>query len=44
MGRTYMGILRTTFVIDPQGVIERVFDKVQTKDHFNQIVEAYRKD
>ena len=44
MGRTYMGILRTTFVIDPQGVIEKIFDKVQTKDHFHQIVEAYRQD
>ena len=44
MGRTYMGILRTTFVIDEQGVIEKIFDKVQTKDHFNQIVAAYQKD
>lgn len=41
MGRTYMGILRTTFVIDESGVIEKVFDKVRTKDHFDQIVEAY---
>lgn len=42
MGRTGMGILRTTFVIDGQGVIEKVFDKVRTKDHFEQIAEAYR--
>ena len=42
MGRTYMGILRTTFVIDGQGVIEKIFDKVQTKDHFEQIAEAYK--
>ena len=40
MGRTFMGILRTTFVIDEQGVIEKIFDKVRTKDHFEQIVEA----
>lgn len=41
MGRTFMGILRTTFVIDEEGKIERIFDKVRTKDHFEQIVEAY---
>lgn len=39
MGRTFMGILRTTFVIDEKGMIERVLDKVRTKDHFEQIVE-----
>ena len=42
MGRTYMGILRTTFVIGPDGTIEKFFDKVNTKDHFTQIVEAYQ--
>ncbi len=43
MGREYMGILRTTFVIDGNGIIEKVFTKVNTKDHFGQIAEAYRK-
>ena len=42
MGRTYMGILRPTFVIGPDGTIEKIFDKVNTKDHFTQIVEAYQ--
>lgn len=42
MGRTYMGILRTTFVIGLDGTIEKIFDKVNTKDHFTQIVEAYQ--
>ena len=42
MGRTYMGILRTTFVIGPDGTIEKIFYKVNTKDHFTQIVEAYQ--
>ena len=42
MGRTFMGILRTTYVIDEKGMIERVLDKVRTKDHFEQIVEAYK--
>ena len=42
MGRTYMGILRTTFVIGADGNIEKVFEKVDTKRHFEQIVEAYK--
>lgn len=42
MGRTVTGILRTTFVIDGDGKIERVFDKVQTKNHWQQIVESYK--
>lgn len=36
-GKPYMGVLRTTFVIDNSGVIEEIFDKVDTKDHTNQI-------
>ena len=39
-GRTYMGILRTTFIIDAAGRIERVFEKVDTKNHWQQIAEA----
>lgn len=44
MGREYMGILRTTFVIDEKGVIEKVFAKVNTKDHFGQIVDSYKEE
>lgn len=39
-GRKYMGVLRTTYVINDEGVIEEVFEKVQTKDHTNQIIKA----
>lgn len=42
-GRSYMGVLRTTFVIDEQGVINEIFDKVQTKDHTNQILNSIEK-
>lgn len=42
MGRTYIGILRTTFLIDAEGTITHIFDRVRTKDHFEQIVEAIR--
>ncbi len=36
-GKTYMGVLRTTFVIDEKGIIEKVFSKVDTKEHTSQI-------
>ncbi|MBQ8256750.1 MAG: thioredoxin-dependent thiol peroxidase [Bacteroidaceae bacterium] len=38
-GREYMGILRTTFVIDADGTIERVITKVDTKNAAAQILE-----
>lgn len=38
MGRTYDGIHRTTFVIDENGVIAKVIDKVKTKDHAAQLL------
>lgn len=39
-GRKYMGVARTTFVIDEQGVIVEIFEKVETKAHTQQIVKA----
>jgi thioredoxin-dependent peroxiredoxin len=42
-GRSYMGVLRTTFVIDGSGVIVEIFEKVQTKDHTNQILNTIEK-
>ncbi|WP_298238311.1 thioredoxin-dependent thiol peroxidase [uncultured Algibacter sp.] len=38
MGREYDGIHRKTFLIDESGIIERVIDKVKTKDHAAQIL------
>jgi len=37
-GKTYMGTVRTTFVIDEQGVITDIITKVKTADHTNQIL------
>ena len=37
-GRKYMGVLRKTYVINSEGIIENIFDKVKTKDHSNQII------
>lgn len=40
-GREYEGVLRTTFVIDANGLIEKVFTKVKTKEHVDQILKSY---
>jgi peroxiredoxin Q/BCP len=40
MGRAYMGVIRTTFVIDENGNIERVIDKVNTENHTEQLLGA----
>lgn len=37
-GRTYMGTVRTTFIIDENGVIADVIEKVDTKNHAAQIL------
>ena len=41
-GREYEGLLRTTFVIDEDGIINNIFVKVKTKDHTNQILESIK--
>lgn len=38
MGKEYIGIKRTTFVISEEGIIEDIITKVKTKDHTNQII------
>jgi len=38
MGRTFDGIHRTTFVIDEEGVVEKVIEKVKTKNHAAQLL------
>jgi len=39
-GKPYMGVLRTTFLIDEKGIIEEVFTRVDTKNHTIQIEET----
>ncbi len=36
-GKVYQGVIRTTFILDEQGVIEKIFKKVDTKNHTEQI-------
>lgn len=39
MGRSFDGIHRKTFVFDANGTVEKIIDKVKTKDHAAQILE-----
>ena len=39
-GRTYMGVHRTTFIIDGEGIITHIFTKVKTREHTAQILET----
>lgn len=41
MGRTYMGIHRTTFLIDEKGKIKKIFEKVKPEDHADEVLEAF---
>jgi Peroxiredoxin len=40
MGREYMGIVRSTFIISPNGDILKSWDKVRVKGHVNEVLEA----
>ena len=42
MGKEYEGIHRTTFLINEDGVIDYIFNKVKTKEHSEQILEIYK--
>jgi peroxiredoxin Q/BCP len=37
-GRKYMGIARTTFIIDERGNVAEIIEKVDTKNHATQII------
>src|SRR5215203_367679 len=39
MGRTYMGVHRTTFLIDEKGRIKKIFEKVKPEDHASEVLE-----
>lgn len=39
-GREYMGILRTTFIIDEKGIIRKIFTKPKNKAHAEEIIAA----
>ena len=39
-GKKYMGIERTTFVIDPQGKVKKIFPKVKVEGHAEEVLAA----
>jgi peroxiredoxin Q/BCP len=40
MGRSYLGIVRATFLIDATGKIEKIWDHVKVKDHVAEVLAA----
>ncbi len=40
-GKKYMGLIRTTFLIDDKGVIKKIFSKPKSKEHAQEIIEAW---
>jgi peroxiredoxin Q/BCP len=42
MGKTFMGTLRNTFIIRPDGKIKRVFEAVTPKGHAQQVIDALK--
>ena len=42
MGREFMGILRTTFLIDKKGKIINVWENVKVKDHAKEVLETLK--
>ena len=42
-GKEYMGLLRTTFLIDEKGIIKKIFLKPKSKQHTEEILNAWKK-
>jgi peroxiredoxin Q/BCP len=40
-GKTFLGVIRTTFIIDEKGIIEKIIAKVDTGSHTEQIFNMY---
>lgn len=40
-GKKYMGLARKTFLIDEQGRVKKVFDKVNVEEHADEVLEAF---
>jgi thioredoxin-dependent peroxiredoxin len=41
-GKSFLGVLRTTFIIDEKGLIEKIITKVKTSGHTEQILDMYK--
>jgi peroxiredoxin Q/BCP len=41
-GKTYMGIVRSTFIIDKTGTVRKIFTKVKVKNHIEEVLTALK--
>ncbi len=41
-GKTFMGIVRSTFIIDKKGVVRKIFQKVKVKEHVGEVLEILK--
>ena len=42
MGRKFMGVIRSTFLLDPKGRIVKIWDNVKVKDHAKEVLETLK--
>tara|TARA_B110000858_G_scaffold8618_1_gene9185 strand:- start:88 stop:222 length:135 start_codon:yes stop_codon:yes gene_type:complete len=42
MGRKFMGIVRATFLIDPDGKILKIWNNVKVKDHAKEVLDTLK--
>ncbi|MCH8158223.1 MAG: peroxiredoxin, partial [Nitrospinae bacterium] len=41
-GKKFMGIVRSTFIIDKKGVVRKIFQKVKVKGHVEEVLQALK--
>ena len=41
-GKKYMGVVRTTFIINEKGIIKKIFPKVKVENHNTEVMEALK--
>ena len=42
MGKEFMGVVRSTFLIDPKGKIVKIWDNVKVKDHAKEVLKTLK--
>ena len=41
-GKKFMGIVRTTFLIDEEGIVQKIWPKVKVKGHIEDVLQAVK--
>ena len=42
MGKEFMGVIRSTFLIDPKGKIVKIWDNIKVKDHAQEVLSVLK--